>query len=167
MYSSTTMDFEVQRCSRHCAATERELKPGEEYYSVLLDVMIDGSASVERSDYSKESWQGPPEGTVAWWKSQIPDRVSKKKHWAPNDVMLQFFEELAQREDQADMRYVLGLLLVRRRVLRQEESETDDEGNEVLVLYSPKRETTYNLTTVEPDDSRIIEIQDELAKLLE
>ena len=157
------MDFEVQRCSRHCAATERELKPGEEYYSVLLD---DG-ASVERVDYAKESWQGPPECTVAWWKSRIPDRTSKKKQWAPNDVMLHFFEELADRADQADMRYVLGLLLVRRRVLRQEETETDDDGNEILVLYSPKRETTYKLATAVPEESRINEIQDELAKLLE
>ncbi|MBN2293914.1 MAG: hypothetical protein JXM70_15920 [Pirellulales bacterium] len=157
------MDFEVQRCSRHCAATERELKPGEEYYSVL----IDEGANVERYDYSKDAWSGPPENTVAWWKSKIPDRVVKKKQWAPNDVMLQFFEELVNRDEQADMRYVLSLLLVRRRVLRQEESETDEDGNEVLVLYSPKRETTYKLHTAIPDESRINEIQDELAKLLE
>ncbi len=165
------MDFEVQRCSRHCAATERELKPGEEYYSVLLEGVVDGvaerGAGVTRYDYSKESWSGPPQGTIAWWKSRIPDRVTKKKHWAPNDVMLQFFEELADRQGQADMRYVLSLLLIRRRVLRQEESETDAAGNEVLVLYSPKRERTYRLPTIEPHDSRINEIQDELAKLLE
>ena len=161
------MDFEVQRCSRHCAATERELVPGEEYYSVLLDEVTDDGAGVERYDYSKESWSGPPEGTIAWWKSKIPDRVAKKKHWAPNDVMLQFFEELPDPEDQADMRYVLSLLLVRRRVLRQEESETGDDGNEMLVLYSPKRETTYKLLTMVPEDSRINEIQDDLAKLLE
>ena len=157
------MDFEVQRCSRHCTATERELKPGEEYYSVLLD---DG-ASVERLDYSTQAWQGPPEGTVAWWKSRIPDRTTNKKKWAPNDVMLHFFEGLAEREDQADMRYVLGLLLVRRRVLRLEEAETDEGGNEILVLYSPKREMTYKLTTAVPEESRINEIQDALAKLLE
>ena len=165
------MDFEVQRCSRHCAATERELKPGEEYYSVLLDRVpddvTDEGVCVTRVDYSKESWSGPPQGTIAWWKSRIPDRVSKKKRWAPNEVMLQFFEELADRQDQDDMRYVLSLLLVRRRVLRQEESETDAAGNEVLVLYSPRRETSYKLPAVVPEESRINEIQDELAKLLE
>ena len=161
------MDFEVQRCSRHCAATERELSPGEVYYSALL---AEG-AGVERRDYSREGWNGPPDGTVAWWKSRIPDRATKRKRWAPNEVMLRFFEELDQRGDDLqshdDMRYVLGLLLVRRRVLRQEESERDEDGNEVLVLYSPRRETTYKLPTAIPHGERINEIQDELARLLE
>ena len=161
------MDFEVQRCSRHCAATERELSPGELYYSAL----VDKGADVERYDYSKEGWKGPPENTVAWWKSRIPDRAAKKKRWAPNEVMLRFFEELDQRKDgpqsQDDMRYVLGLLLVRRRVLRQEESERDADGNEILVLYSPRRETTYRLPAVEPREDRVNAIQDELARLLE
>ena len=29
-------DFEVQRCSRHCAKTERTLQPGETYYTALM-----------------------------------------------------------------------------------------------------------------------------------
>ena len=161
------MDFEVQRCSRHCAVTERELSSGEVYYSALL---AEG-AGVERRDYSREGWSGPPDGTVAWWKSRIPTRSAKKKRWAPNEVMLQFFEELDRRKDDPqshdDMRYVLGLLLVRRRVLRHEESETDEDGNEVLVLYSPRRETTFRLPTAIPHGERINEILDELARLLE
>ena len=161
------MDFELQRCSRHCAATQRELSPGEVYYSALLDE----GADVERRDYSRQGWNGPPDGTIAWWKSRIPDRATKRKRWAPNEVMLQFFEELDQHRDDSqsrdDMRYVLGLLLIRRRVLRQEESERDEDGNEVLVLYSPRRETTYRLPMAIPQGERINEIQEELARLLE
>ena len=161
------MDFELQRCSRHCAATQRELSPGEVYYSAIF---AEG-ADVERRDYSRQGWNGPPDGTVAWWKSRIPTRAAKKKRWAPNEVMLQFFEELDQRKDdpqsRRDMRYVLGLLLIRRRVLRQEESERDEDGNEVLVLYSPRRAATYRLPMAIPHGERINEIQEELARLLE
>ncbi len=161
------MDFDVQRCSRHCAATERELSPGEAYYSAL----VEHGDAVERLDYSQQGWSGPPADTVAWWKSRIPERTSKKKRWAPNEVMLRFFEELDRKKDeprsQDDMRYVLGLLLVRRRVLRQEESESDERGNEVLVLYCPRRDATYRLPTAVPDAVRIDEIQEELARLLE
>jgi len=161
------MDFDLQRCSRHCAATERELSPGELYYSAL----VEHGEAVERLDYSQQGWNGPPEGTVAWWKSHIPERASKKKRWAPNEVMLRFFEELDSKKDEPqsrdDMRYVLGLLLVRRRVLRQEESESDEQGNEVLVLYCPRRDATYRLPTAMPDAARINEIQEELARLLE
>jgi hypothetical protein len=64
------------------------------------------------------------------------------------------------------MRYVLALLLVRRRVMRLEEQEYDERGAEVLVLYCPRRDTTYRVPAIAPDPSRIDEIQEELAKLL-
>ena len=96
------MDFEVQRFTRRCAATDRELAPGESFYSVLL---AEG-AQVVRHDYAAEVWTGPPADALGWWKSQLPsaDAKPKKPHWAPNEVMLQLFDELAERPDQADLR---------------------------------------------------------------
>ena len=157
------MDYEVQRCTRHCAKSGRELAPGESFYSMLV---VEGAA-LQRYDYSVDAWEGPPEEAVGWWKSQMPDSSTKKKHWAPNDVLLQFFDELAEQPDKQDMRYVLALLMVRRRVMRLEEHEEDEQGREVLVLYCPRRDTTYKIPAITPHQSRIDEIQEELARLLE
>ena len=55
---------------------------------------------------------------------------------------------------------------VRRRVLRQEETERDPAGQEIAVLYCPRRETTYRVAAVMPDDAHVAEIQEELARLL-
>jgi hypothetical protein len=156
------IDYEVQRCTRHCAATGRELQPGEEFYSTLT---AEG-AQVVRHDYAKEAWKGPPEGVLGWWKSHMPDRNAKKLHWAPNDVMLDLLESLESQPDKMDMRYVLALLLIRRRVVRLEETETDDARREISVLYCPRRETTYRVVTATPSDERTTEIQEELARLL-
>jgi len=157
------MDYEIQRCTRHCHTTGRELAPGETYFSVLL---AEG-AEVKRYDFSPEAWPGPPEGAIGWWRSQIPDRKSQRMHWAPNDVMLEFFDELAEQPEKQDMRYVLSLLLVRRRVMRHEETREDEQGREVLVLYCPRREATYEVPAVSPQQpERIEEIQQELAALL-
>jgi hypothetical protein len=158
------MDYDIQRCTRHCSQTDRELVAGETYYSAL----VAEGAEVVRYDYSKEAWQGPPEGTIAWWQAQIPDRKTKRMSWAPNDVMLEFFDELAEQPDKQDMRYVLSLLLVRRRVMRHEETRHDDQGRELLVLYCPRREATYEIPAAHPErPERIEEIQQELAALLE
>ncbi|MEE8450371.1 MAG: hypothetical protein V3R99_00600 [Thermoguttaceae bacterium] len=157
------MDYEVQRCTRHCETSGRDLVPGESFYSVL----VAEGAELRRYDYSLEVWQGPPPGTVGWWKSQIPDRNAQRKHWAPNDVILHFFDELGRQPDKQDMRYVLSLLLVRRRVMRLEESETDEQGREMIVLYCPRREATYKVPVATPDETRAEAIQEELAKLLE
>jgi hypothetical protein len=156
------MDFEIQRCTRHCHKTGRQLEPGEAFYSVLE---VQG-AEVTRRDYSVESWEGPPEGVLGWWKSQMPDANARRPTWAPNDVMLDLFEDLAEQPGGEDLRYVLALLLVRRRVLRLEETETDEEGRNVLATYCPRRETTYKVIEATPTPERTVEIQETLSRLL-
>lgn len=157
------VDFDLQHNTRHCAVSGRELQPGEAFYTVLRK---DGAA-VQRLDYSEAAWTGPPEVCLAWWKSILPAATDNKKpHWAPNDVMLHLFESLAEQPEQADMRYVLTLLLIRRRLLRLEESQRDAAGIEQLTVYCPRNETEYHLPAIVPDDARIQAIQAELGKLL-
>ena len=50
--------------------------------------------------------------------------------------------------------------------MRLEEERYDEAGREVLRLYCPRREATYEVAALTPDQSRIDEIQEELAKLL-
>jgi hypothetical protein len=156
------LDFEVQRCTRHCAKSDRELKPGETFYSML--VVEDGA--VVRHDFCQEAWDGPAEDALGWWKSQMPDPNAKRLHWAPNDVMLHYFEQLASAPEKQDVRYVLALLMIRRRVVRLEETEEDEQGQEVLILYCPKKEAEYKVPVVDPTPQRIGVIQEELAQLL-
>ena len=89
----------------------------------------------------------------------------EKMYWAPNDVMLDLFDEFADEPAQADLRYVLALLLLRRRVMRLEDTETGETG-ETMVLYCPRRETEYRVSAAPPGPDRVSEIQQELARLL-
>ena len=159
---SGMFELDVQRCTRRCAKTDREFRPGEIFYSVL----VSEGAAVVRYDYSQEAWGEPPEHAVGWWKSQMPEPNAKKINWAPNDVMLHYFEQLEDDPAKADVRYLLALLMVRRRIVRMEETETDEAGNEQLVLYCPKNETEYKVAALDPSPERAAEIQDELSKLL-
>ena len=156
------LDFEVQRCTRRCAKTDRELRPGEWFYSVLVS---EGSETV-RYDYCTDAWEEPPEDAVAWWKSQMPEANAKKANWAPNDVMLDYFQQLDGQADKLDVRYILALLMVRRRVLRLEENEVDQNGGESLVLFCPRNDVEYRVAVAMPDPARAEEIQEELAHLL-
>mgnify|MGYP006908214768 CR=1 FL=1 len=156
------IDYELQRCSRHCAATQRELQPGETFFSTLTS---EGSELIRR-DYAIEAWQGPPPGVLGWWKSKMPERDARKPRFAPNDVMLDLLESLEERDDMRDMRYVLALLLIRRRVVRLEDTEQDESGRQVSRLYCPRREATYVVPVVLPGPERVKEIQEELSRLL-
>ena len=164
------LDFEVQRSTRCCAATERALEPGDICFSVLV---ADG-ANVVRKDYSTDGWKGPPEKAIGWWKSRVPDASSKKIKLAPNDVLLQLFDQFADQPDSEEMRYVLALLLMRRRVLRVETpldftDAADGQKNgdvESLVLYCPKRDASYHVAVAMPTGERINEIQRRLGEWL-
>ena len=157
------MDFELQRCTRRCFSSEVELKPGEIFFSVLLSEGTD----VIRYDYCEDAWEGPPEDALGWWKSRMPDpTASNKMHWAPNDVMLHYFEQLEDQQDQQDVRYVLSLLMIRRRILRLEENEHGEDGMEMLVVYCPRKEAEFRIPIVEPGPERIHAVQKELTRLL-
>ncbi len=157
------IDYDIQRCSRRCAASDRERKDGETCYSVL----IAEGADVVRRDYSAEAWPGPPENAIGWWKSTVVDPNAGRMSWAPSDVMLHYFERLGDDPAGEDARYVLALLLVRRRVLRVEGSETDDRGRPVSVLYCGRNEAQYHVAEVVPTPERAAAIQQQLADLLE
>ncbi|MCO6454003.1 MAG: hypothetical protein J5I93_01705 [Pirellulaceae bacterium] len=156
------LDFAVQRCTRRCHASDRELAPGETFYSVLV---ADG-AEVTRRDYAAEAWQGPPAGALGWWKSQMPAPHARKMHWAPNDVILHYFQQLGEETAETDIRYVLALLMIRRRIMRLEQTERDAQGQELLVLYCPRSDVEYRVAVVMPTAERVRAIQDELARLL-
>ena len=156
------LDFDVQRFTRQCCETDRQFEPGDVVYSAIVAV----GANVIRKDFSEKVWTGPPEGTIGWWKSQVPDAQATRMHWAPNDVILHYFEQLEGDTEKADMRYVLALLMIRRRIVRLEETEADEQDGDTLVLYCPRNEREYRVTTATPSESRVDEIQNELAELL-
>ena len=156
------LDFEIQRFTRVCSKTQRELKPGDEFYSYLVHL----GAETVRKDIVADQWKGPPEECLAWWKSEVPDLKSTKMHWAPHDVMLHYFAETEGKPEAADVLYVLALLMIRRRIFRLELTETDDQGNETMILYCSRNETEYQVQVVQISRERAKEVQSLLSQLL-
>ena len=155
------LDFEIRRCARRCAKTDREFQQGETFYSAL----VAEGAEVVRYDYCREAWEGPPPSAIGWWRTELGEATAKK-YLAPNDVILDFFQQLAGRPDKDDFRYVLTLLMIRRRIVRLEETETDEQGRELLVVFCSRNETEYRVPVAPPETQRANEIQEELANLL-
>ena len=172
------VNYEVPRCSRICVATNRELKPGEWFYSVLLAE----KGQIKRLDYSQDGWEGPPSfetdnstdgnadggiDLIGYWKSRLPMPNDNKVKLAPNDILLNLFDQLSDQLDKQDMRYVLVLLLIRRRILRLEKEETDAEtGQKTMTVYCPKREATYQIPVTHPSDEQVEQMQETLTGLL-
>ena len=156
------LEFEVRNCSRQCSKTERELQPGDAYFSVLTE---EGTELV-RTDFCAEAWEGAPEECVGWWRSRVPTKHDNKPKLAPTDVMLNLFGTLADRPEDAGFRYLLGLMLLRKRALRREDSRSDDAGLEMLQLHCPRRNENYQMTVVPLDAEQIETLQQRMIDLL-
>jgi hypothetical protein len=118
-------DWEVERSSGKCAASGRELAEGEEFYAVLFD----RNGVLQRVDYSIESWTGPPEGAYCFWKSRVPVKEKKKVVWVDDDVLVNLFVRLSDEKDDLKIRFrfVLALLLMRKRLLKYEQTVRDGD----------------------------------------
>lgn len=154
-------DEELAACSRRCAASDAPLAPGQSYYSVVLPE----NGQLVRRDFAAEAWQGPPEGAVAWWKATAPQAVTAPR-LAPEDMLLQLFERLAGSPEERELRYLLGLLLLRKRLLRFVEARHDPDGAEWWGMEALRTETQYELLVAAPAPELAAELQQRLLDLV-
>lgn len=155
------LDFEIAGCTRRCAATGRALAAGENYWSTLH---LERGAPVRR-DYAVEAWPGPPADAIAWWRSQLDGGGTARAGLAPQDVLLNLFAALADEPAETEFRYVLGLLLLRRRLVKHVESTHDGDG-QTLLLDCPRREEQFQLRVASPSPERVAELERQLTELV-
>lgn len=156
------MDIKLHRPRGTCAVTGRAFAPGEGFYSAL----VRSPGGLDRLDVAAEAWSGPPDKSLAWWRSAYPAADSAGPELAPIDVLLDVLEEMEGREDDAPLRYLLALQLVRRRTLRIVEGPAVPGGSAELVLSCRRRDREYRVRTVPPDRSAAAEVEARLTALL-
>ncbi|MFZ4575222.1 MAG: hypothetical protein ACOYN0_12540 [Phycisphaerales bacterium] len=115
--------YSISRSPGTCAATGRELRAGETVVATLCERA--GSGVFERLDYATEAWDhgarpGAPFVLFGLWRTQYQPGETKKPQLLSDPELLELFEELgaATEPRQLGFRYLLALLLVRRRALR-------------------------------------------------
>jgi hypothetical protein len=166
-------EYEVRRSGRRCAASGRELAPGEAFYSALVDEPRGIGHAVERRDFAPEAWAGPPDGTLGWWRARTPGKHAAGR--APNEVLLRLLDAWQDQPQERAIRYLLALLLVRRRVLRVEQPTLADAfaspsvppKRPGLLLYAPRTDTTYSIDVCEPSSDEAPALQARLTALIE
>ncbi|MGB2985872.1 MAG: hypothetical protein WBE26_08310, partial [Phycisphaerae bacterium] len=116
--------WQVEAATGRCAATGRTLVEGEEFYTVLFE---EGESFI-RTEYCLEAWQGPPENAYCYFKTRVPVKEKRKRLFVEDDLLIGFFRRLADESEpvRVQFRFVLALILMRKRVLRYEGSAVED-----------------------------------------
>lgn len=161
----------VPKCGRQCAVTERELRPGEKIISALFDE----AGRYIRKDFSADVWSTPPEGTIAFWMSRIPESDAHPKPTINDGLLMDFFDQLEASDDPEKIRfrYVLALLLMRRKKLKFEDlqketlpTSCDEATRELMILRGTKNKRKYSVVDPHLTEDELVGAQDEVFRVL-
>ena len=157
------MDYQIQPNSRRCADTGRELQIGERFYSALLEE----DRQLVRKDFSTEAWKGPPQGAVSFWTGHVMADTDKAKPRFDDDLLEDCFQRLEGQAEPSrlNFRYVVALLLMRRRRLRFETSVLD-AGVEKMVLRCMRSGAKHEVVNPRLSDDEMTQVQEEVFNVL-
>jgi len=156
-------DYRIGPMTRRCAVTGRELQPGERFYTAL----VDEDGNLVRHDYAPEAWQGPPAGAFSFWAGKVPTATGATKPRFDDDLLEECFQRLQAQDDpaKANFRYVVALLLIRRKRYHFERS-TIEEETEWLVLRHPRTGQQVRVLNPRLDDEQMQQTQKEVFEVL-
>ncbi|WP_432799403.1 hypothetical protein [Poriferisphaera sp. WC338] len=136
-FNSTTYD--IERPTGRCAFNDRELEPGEHYYATLVELTaeemeqlaktdkVKSALGLKRLDVSEEVWEkgNRPNHLFGFWKTTVPEPNEKKRQFVDNSVLMEMLKKLGitEDEDKIAFRYVLALILMRKKLLRYDAAE--------------------------------------------
>jgi hypothetical protein len=126
-------------------------------------VLVERHGEWQRLDFSAEGWSGCPEGTIAVWQSVVPPPPAARKAPLNPDLLLSYFEQLVEEAQPhtEPLRYVLALLLVRKKKLRLEETRAEGEV-EFLQFTSVDGPGLYEVRDLQLSDQELGELQETL-----
>jgi hypothetical protein len=158
-------DWEVSRSNGRCVVCNAELAEGQEYFAALLEV----ATGFDRKDYCPGCWGGrQPAGHFCFWKTRVPIRERKKQPLIVNtEVLMNFFERLGNQTDamKVRFRFVLALLLMRKKLLRYEQTMRSAEV-EQWQMRQVATNTLHQVENPKMDEQQIAEVSAQLSLIL-
>jgi hypothetical protein len=163
-------EYKIDASSRRCRTCGRVIEVNEEYYSAVVETAQENL--LERHDFCGPCWKPPEGGYFSYWKARVPE-PEPDTHRGPRLIdmgrLMQLFEHLADSEEvQARrFRYVLALVLMRKRRLRVVESRRLKDGGEELTLREVGTQRTHAVSAPPVTEDEIRSVADRLREVLD
>jgi hypothetical protein len=157
-------EFDIQGPTRVCAISGKPLAPGD----VFVAVLTDRDGSFVRTDYAANAWTGPPAGAVAYWSGRVPAAETPRTPRIDDAILFDCLDHLAADTDpsRVNFRYVVALLLLRRRQLKFEDHRRLPDGSEVMVLKDARTGGRVEVPDPRLTEDHVEKVQSEVFQLL-
>jgi hypothetical protein len=156
--------FDVPRGGGKCMVCGRVIEAGEKYFAAIRETPL----GIERNDIAPECWEGfDKAGILAFWQTVMPKAGEKKKVFVDDEVLCSLFERLADATEPAKVsfRFVLGLILMRKRLVIYDATR-HDEGRDVWVVRMKGKPEQLDLVDPKLDEQQMAEVSGQLGQIL-
>jgi len=118
-------DWEIEKPLGQCYGSGKKIEYGEEYFAALIET----EQGLQRRDFCADYWQEQKPDVFCYWKTKLPSPDQKKQIFVDDEMLMAFFERLEQETEQEkiNFRFVLTLILMRKRRLKYDSSEIKDD----------------------------------------
>ena len=159
------VDWTINKSLGQCCGTGSQIEHGQEYFAALVEV---GDA-FERRDFCAEYWRDEKPDVYCYWKTRRPFPDEKKHIFVDDEMLMAFFERLAEETEQEkiNFRFVLGLILMRKRRLKYDSSEVKD-GSEIwrLRIVGGERQLV-DVVNPNLDEDQIEQLSSQVGQILQ
>ncbi len=156
-------EWNMPRRAEVCAACRREFAPGEPLQACLYQT---GEAYVRR-DFCPTCAPPASPAPLATWRTRRPAPTDRKTPAFDRHAIHQLFERLeeAGEPQQLQLRFVLALLLWRKRILRLDRT-VGDRDLEIWEFTAPATGATHRVLRPELDEPQLERLSRRLEDLL-
>lgn len=158
------MDWEIAKSQLKCQQCERPFAEQEEFFSALYEE----DNRFVRKDYCTACWEKIDSATAySFWKTRCIPKPEKVKKFVDDSVILDFFIRLQESAEPAkkNFRYVLALLLMRKKLLKLKDIKKG-EGGEALILYYPDEDRYFEVYNPQLTEEQITQVTEEVGQIL-
>jgi hypothetical protein len=105
---------------------------------------------------------------VAFWQATMPRAEAKRKVFVDDTVLCELFERLAGVSEPAkvNFRFVLGLILMRKRLIVYESSRRDGDGREFWVVRMKGKQEMLDLVNPHLGEEQVKDVSTQLQEIL-
>ncbi len=156
--------IEVGRAGTRCSVCDAALPPGGKLMAALRET----AEGFDRVDVCTACWETfDHAGLLAFWQASVRTSTAKPKRFVDDDVLCDLFERLADAPEPAkvNFRFVLGLILMRKRLLAYEASRAE-AGRDVWVVRRRGRPDRLDLLNPHLDEQQVAEVSRQLGDIL-
>ena len=159
-----TGGYDVGRPHGVCAVCLQPLSPDEKLMAALRETAI----GFERVDCMLTCWEKLDRaGIVANWKTVMPRSEAKKKVFVDDEVLCDLFQKLSEVTEpvKLNFRFVLGLILMRKKMLVYDRSEKK-ENREIWTMHLKGRDESLELVNPQLTEEQMQEVSGQLGQIL-